>query len=160
MSQNEFKAIPGYERYQINTQGVVLGVRGGIIKPQLDKEGYYIVSMRASSRQKNPDKKRLHALVMETFVGPRPAGLHVNHKDNDKSNNTLSNLEYCTPQYNYEQKKIHGVTNRILTDVQVQEIRDVPRQPNIINALAQKYGVSRSLIIKIRGREIEYDYAK
>lgn len=42
----------------------------------------------------------MHHLVMEAFVGGRPAGMVVNHMDGDKQNNSLANLEYITPTEN------------------------------------------------------------
>jgi len=42
----------------------------------------------------------VHALVMAAFVGPRPAGQCVNHRDGDKANNRLANLEYTTTRRN------------------------------------------------------------
>ena len=42
----------------------------------------------------------LHKAVLLAHVWPRRAGMEVNHKDWDKSNNTLSNLEYCTRSQN------------------------------------------------------------
>jgi hypothetical protein len=41
-----------------------------------------------------------HRLTWETFVGPIPDGLQINHKNGDKRDNRLENLEACTPQEN------------------------------------------------------------
>lgn len=50
---------------------------------------------------------RHHALVLRWFVGPRPMGMVINHKDGNKQNNNLDNLEYCTPRDNREHAKSH-----------------------------------------------------
>src|SRR5699024_21298 len=42
----------------------------------------------------------VHNLVMEAFVGEKQEGYEVNHKDEDKSNNQLNNLEYLTRKEN------------------------------------------------------------
>lgn len=57
----------------------------------------------------NKDKKRLtkrvHRLVAETYIS-NPYNLpQVNHKDEDKTNNKVSNLEWCDAQYNTEYSK-------------------------------------------------------
>lgn len=44
--------------------------------------------------------RSVHALVAEAFIGPRPSGLEVNHKDGDKRNNRPENLEYVTRSEN------------------------------------------------------------
>jgi len=42
----------------------------------------------------------IHSLVMQSFIWPRPKGYDINHKDWNKTNNNLLNLEYCTKSYN------------------------------------------------------------
>ena len=53
------------------------------------------------------DLTRHHHLVMRWWVGPRPEGMVINHKDGVKINNRLENLEYCTPKENREHAKLH-----------------------------------------------------
>ena len=48
-----------------------------------------------------------HALVMEAFVGPRPAGYEVSHRDGDASNNHVRNLRYATRQENQHDRRFH-----------------------------------------------------
>ena len=45
---------------------------------------------------------RVHRLVMEAFVGLRPHDMVTNHKNGDKGDNRLENLEYCTQQENID----------------------------------------------------------
>lgn len=52
--------------------------------------------------------KRVHQLVAETFVGPRPDGLEVRHLDGDYTNNRLSNLKYGTKSENSLDAMRHG----------------------------------------------------
>lgn len=42
----------------------------------------------------------VHSLVAAAFLGPRPEGYEVNHKDGDKTNNCVANLEYVTQSEN------------------------------------------------------------
>lgn len=64
-----------------------VGSMGGYRKITLHRDG-------------NSKQKYIHCLVAETFI-PNPDGLpEINHKDEDKTNNTVSNLEYCTVLYN------------------------------------------------------------
>jgi hypothetical protein len=62
-----------------------------------DKYGYMTVGLSRNDVSKH---HKVHQLVMSAFVGPRPEGYQVNHKDHVKNNNVLSNLEYVTPSEN------------------------------------------------------------
>ena len=66
------------------------------MKPNKDKNGYLLINLRLTKGVRTVHK--IHRLVMEHFVGP--SELTVNHKDGDKQNNDLSNLEYLTIKEN------------------------------------------------------------
>lgn len=61
-------------------------------------KGYYIFTLSDGSLRLT---KRVHQVVLEMFVGPRPQNKVVNHKDGNKLNNHVSNLEYVTISENY-----------------------------------------------------------
>lgn len=66
--------------------------------PNSTKDNYWTVTLYTKEGKKV--KRSMHRLLMETFV-PNPSNKkHVNHIDGDKSNNTLSNLEWATPREN------------------------------------------------------------
>ena len=97
-----WKSIPGYACYpvyQVSTLGRVkrLTVNGDrIIKP-FKKHGYLYVGLCKNGKQTH---YRLHRLVAEAFL-PNPDNLpQINHKDEDKSNNRVNNLEWCDGAYN------------------------------------------------------------
>lgn len=93
-----YKAIPGYENYLIGTDSSVWSTRTSVpknIKPQLQNSGYYYVTLYNQFGQK---KYLIHRLVAEVFIGK--SDLCINHKDENKLNNNLDNLEYCTYEYN------------------------------------------------------------
>ena len=102
--ENEiWKDIPDYEGlYQASNYGRIKSLynykRDGtnILKPRL-KRGYYQLGLR-----KNKQRKwiALHRLIAITFI-PNPDNLPcINHKDENKLNNSIDNLEWCTVRYN------------------------------------------------------------
>lgn len=80
--------------YSVDNTGVVYGVYG---KPltQYDNNGYKYVRLSGSTHT-------VHSLVAKAFLGERPDGYHIHHKDGDPSNNRLDNLEYLTPKEHAE----------------------------------------------------------
>ena len=95
MEQETFKVHPIYSSYTIGDKGTVNGIRRdniGYTKP----DGYRYAYL------KDIGWRYVHRLVYETFVGPIPEGLEINHKDGNKLNNTVANLEATTHQKNIE----------------------------------------------------------
>ena len=95
----EFRDIPGYEGlYEVSNLGRVRSLETErILKPSKNTWGYLFVSL-----YKNGIKKavRIHRLVALAFI-PNPDNLPcINHKDEDKTNNTVDNLEWCDDKYN------------------------------------------------------------
>lgn len=73
-----------------------------ILRPKTTKKGYNRCHLRIKSISKS---FYLHRLVALAFIPAIEGKHHVNHKDGNKLNNNVSNLEWCTPQENNE----HGV---------------------------------------------------
>jgi len=66
---------------------------------QTDKKGYKRVGIQIDGKTKS---YKVHRLVAETYL-PNPNNLpEVNHIDEDKTNNKVSNLEWCTHDYNIQ----------------------------------------------------------
>ncbi len=68
-----------------------------IIETPLNEDGYPVISGYQPYGLSTP---RLHRIVWETFFGKIPAGMEVNHIDNDRANPRLSNLELLTHREN------------------------------------------------------------
>lgn len=156
-----WKDIPGYEGiYKISTSGVVISYnynhtkKEGVIKSRVTKLGYVNIGLHKDKKQKT---FRLHRLVMLTFVGE--SKLPVNHKDGDKLNNSLENLEYCTQSENIKHAFRTGLSDNRkgedharskLTEKQVLEIKELLkigkyRQRDI----ADMFGVAQATICLI-----------
>lgn len=95
-----------YEGYEISNLGRVKSykydkVNGKIMKPYKDSKGYLQIDLQLDGRKrKNRKHLAVHRLVAKAFI-PNPNNLpQVNHKDENKENNRVDNLEWCTNEYN------------------------------------------------------------
>ena len=95
----EFRDIPGYEgMYEVSNLGRVKNVETGrILKPGKDRYGYLQLVLSKNGIMKTI---KVHRLVAQAFL-PNPNNYpQVNHRDEDKTNNTIDNLEWCDAKYN------------------------------------------------------------
>lgn len=94
-----YRDIEGYEgHYMVDTKGNVFSLkRKKIMTPCKSNNGYMQVHLSIDGVMKS---HKIHRLVAKTFI-PNPYNLpQVNHKDEDKTNNCVENLEWCTQSYN------------------------------------------------------------
>lgn len=128
--------------------------RGKVLKPTLSN-GYPTVTLWMHS---SATIMKIGAIVCRTFLGPRPPGRYVCHRDGNPQNSALSNLYYGTPKQNSDDARRHGTTlrgSRIpwskLTEDDVRYIRENPEAlPQ--EALARQFGTKQSQISRIRHR--------
>lgn len=90
--------IIGYENYSIDEFGNVYSFKTQkFLKPNITKNGYYTVQLFNNGKGK---RLLIHRIVAKMFI-PNPNNYQqVNHKDENKCNNHVANLEWCTPKYN------------------------------------------------------------
>lgn len=83
---------------QINAKnGSLRTIKGKLLKAKIDKDGYLLIGLTKDNIQKY---FRIHRLVALTFIdNPNNLPL-VNHIDENKQNNAVDNLEWCTTKYN------------------------------------------------------------
>lgn len=99
--QEIWKEIEGYNgKYQVSAWGRVRNAETGkILTPYKNKKGYLKVGLYISGKGK-AEKHRVNRLVAQAFI-PNPFNLpQVNHKDGNKENNSVSNLEWCENKSN------------------------------------------------------------
>ena len=101
MEEEIWCPIKGFEGlYEVSDKGRVKSIGYGkekILKPFSNKDGYLQVGLRKNRGRKN---WLVHRLVAKTFI-PNPDNLpEVNHKDEDKTNNSVQNLDWCDKKYN------------------------------------------------------------
>lgn len=82
-------------------------VKGQILKQYLTKWGYMEVSVRANKKTVH---LKVHRIVALCFL-PNPGNLpQVNHKDCNRTNNNVDNLEWCDASYNARYREKYGVS--------------------------------------------------
>ena len=98
MARVKIKGIPGYEDYCVLSNGQVWSLRSEkFLKPHHNTHGYASVELWSKGKRK---RMLIHRLVAQAFI-PNPNGYpQINHMDENKSNNDVSNLEWCTAKYN------------------------------------------------------------
>ena len=165
-----WKKIKGYEGlYYISTLGRVRREKtnnntweGKILTPHENGYGYLKVVLF------NPTRKNvyIHKLMMENFTRIRPNGLQINHKDSNKKNNLITNLEYITHRANVLHSFKSGIRNvpkgenhykSKLNNKKVIWIRKNYEKSSFYgkncNWLAKKFGVSAGAIQAIISRK-------
>ncbi len=129
-----FLQIPEFPDYLINDQGVIISTKRGKFRTHnqfVEKRGYHQVVVYKNNKNYT---RMVHTLVTQTFLGWRPAGLEVNHKDGNKSNNHLSNLEYVTPSENIR----HAWATGLFEKVREATIRDKTGERNKVSKLSDE----------------------
>jgi len=153
-------AVPGYELlYQVSDRGHVRslprqtrrGLAGGrVLKQRLNLRGEKHVTL---SRDGVVRDCRVHLLVLEAFVGPRPAGMMGLHGPAGRLDNSLGNLRWGTPVENQADRLRDGTSNHgerntqsRLNEKAVMEIRQRYDAGETQRSLAAVFGVGRMTI--------------
>ena len=110
--QEKWKPIEGFEGYKISNQGRVKSlsrtikksngslyvVKEKILKQSHNKQGYSMIILRKNSKSNGLS---IHRLVAKTFL-KGDVKKQVNHKDGNKTNNLVDNLEWVTASENIQ----------------------------------------------------------
>lgn len=166
--QEVWKDIEGYEgHYQISSFGRVLSIRRRVwrshqgyvwiaervMKPRPVK-GYAWVNLALCGTCRS---LAVHLLVMRAFGREKPSGTHqVNHKDGNKQNNSIDNLEWVTPRENVIHAHQFGLRNgpekgKPLAKLSFANAVDIYDMRGKCSALAvgMRYGVSERHVYQI-----------
>lgn len=144
-----YKDIVGYEgKYQVSNFGNIKSLNYNhtgiekVLKPQ-NKKGYLSVCLGSNQAQ-----KQVHRLVAEAFLD-NPNNLpYVNHKDENKYNNCVDNLEWCDAEYNSN----YGTSSVRIAKNESKPINQYDLQGNFIKAWNSGTEIAR--VLKISGGNI------
>lgn len=102
---NQFGEVRTKDRVVTRKNGIKCYVKGRVLKQQQTKDGYMCVRIGVNGKKVN---LKVHRVVASTFI-PNPDNLPgVNHKDNNPKNNAISNLEWCSHEYNIQYREKYG----------------------------------------------------
>lgn len=176
-----WKEIDGYSRYMISNLGKIWSKtrvvksngsqsktirKGKFLKTRINDNGYETVNLCPDNSTRIKTKK-VHRLIAQAFI-PNPNNLPcINHKNRQRSDNRIENLEWCTSSDNnyhrwtniesikHREKardvcRINGKRNRFISLETKLEIIKEYKETNILQKdLAKKYGISKQVICHI-----------
>lgn len=151
----QWKAIDGFEGfYEASTLGRIRSIdrvvhqrnkwgefsriiKGKIVKGTVDNNGYVAISLQKNGKIKYT---KVHILIAKTFIDNYNNLPQVNHKDENKQNNEVSNLEWCTAKYNMNYGTVRSRT-AMAQGKKVQQIKD----GNVIRVFDSLHEINREL---------------
>lgn len=121
---------------------------GFVLKPILLGNGYLKLSPVIGGKNR---QTYVHDMVAEVFIGAKPIGYSVNHKDGVKTNNAVANLEYVTHLGNMQHAAATGLSAagerhglHRLTDDAVRAMRAARRAGESLTSISTRFGVAKS----------------
>ena len=145
-----------FEKYEVSDLGNVRNKRTKrVLAQRPSRNGYIVVDLYKNDGSKTT--KSVHQLIMFSFngvhenYGNQKGKYVIDHKDNNKLNNRLDNLQYL--QFEENSSKINALRgqsspNNKLTEEQVREIKAL-KGIKLQKQIAEEFNVSLSLVQKI-----------
>lgn len=94
------RKVSGYEDYCVSEGGHIKSFKRNrelFLTPYIDRYGYHVVNLCAGKKRK---AQKVHRIVAQAFIPNPDKKPQVNHKDGDKLNNSVENLEWCSASDN------------------------------------------------------------
>ena len=146
----------GDDKYQVSCTGLVYSnISYKILKPSVSNNGYQRVVLSFDGKKHYIN---MHRLVAETFL-PNPDNLpQVNHKNGNKLDNNVSNLEWCTAKHNKQHahdtglaKGVRGSRSNLakLTTEQAIEIITLNKEGVSNPDIAKRFGITTNSVYRI-----------
>lgn len=153
----EWRKIPTFPTYEASDLG---RIRHGekVLIPVTTAYGYQQCTICFEGKRFT---RFIHRLVADAFLPPRPSPKHQTaHNDGTRSNNTPSNLRWCTAKENNADKVIHGTwqggenhAQAKLCDSKIKEIRHLHENGVDQLSLSRRFGIGRRTVNGIVRRQ-------
>lgn len=161
----EWRGVVGYEGlYSVSSLGNIksfIGHHGVPVRGMSTRrllKGYPGIKLCKVGAAKTAT---VHSIVAAAFIGPRPTGMEINHKNGVKTDNRVVNLEYMTRGENSQHAArmglaYVGILNAAakLAESDVRRIRS-EYKPWVVsaNTLARRFGVTKRSILNVVHRK-------
>ena len=128
MSEVEtFVEIEGFENYEVSNLGKVRNIKSGrMLKPHLNHNGYLRLWLYENNKRKH---LFLHKIIATAFIDNPGKKPQVNHIDENKLNNDLNNLEWCTVREN----NVHGTRTKRIAEKRFKKVIQLDLNDNVLN---------------------------
>jgi hypothetical protein len=148
---DEWRSVSGWTGiYEVSDRGSVCrllpGGRRRALTPRRTRKGYLQVVLQSRGRA---EAHYVAVLVAAAFIGAKPAGMQVDHKDADKRNNAVENLEYVTGPENMLRGAAKGLFARKLTSGEVTDIKRMYSEGSTQRELARLFGINQSNVSRV-----------
>lgn len=146
-----------YKGYTVFEDGRVIGLKGFFLKPGLSSNGYYTVVICHDGKHTSVP---IHRLIAECFI-PNPEGKpHINHINSIRTDNSIDNLEWCTPKENAKHMVKAGRVDKTIDSIRKRMSKPVIDNsngkiyPSCKNA-AESLGINENTLrVKLAGFKI------
>ena len=157
----DIRPVANLSDYDVGADGIVYSWKSGertVLKPRVDIDGYKTVGLYADGKVK---RFKVHRLVTEAFLPKEDGKDCVNHRDGNKWNNSIDNLEWCTRSENskhacenglnvYGSKQRDGkAKQRRFSVEQIGEIKSLYQAGISQRDIGKMYGCDHSVISEI-----------
>lgn len=144
--------VEGYKIIFVSNTGTVKDNKGKIKKQTLNNSGYLNVQIRSEEKYKSK-AFRVHILVAKGFLGEHEnPKIEINHKDGNKLNNNIKNLEYVT----HKENTIHAHKTGLISEnrnykpvIEIDEDKNIIRTFDSCKEAAKVIGVDETAISKV-----------
>ena len=162
MAINEiWRDVVGYEGlYQVSNLGRVKSLprattKGKTLRIHINNRNKYCYVCLCDNNKKA--QKRVHVLVANAFLGDNPNKLQVNHIDGNKTNNHITNLEYCTQSENMQHAYLMGLEKpKGLQVIDLDTLKVYPTATETARVLFNKDAGGEMILRVCRGERSHY----